>query len=226
MKKILIIEDEREIGNTIRDILVDAGYEVEIARDGLEGFHLYQNNQVDLVILDLMIPKLKGETFIEMIRNDNKIMPIICITAYGTEEKEVEILNLGADDYVAKPFSMPVLIAKVERLINKVEMFKSIDFKDMGDVAVVDQYLDSINKRYIYDGARIDLTIKEFLILRKLIENDGNVVTREEIAKAIWDESKVHSIRNVDNHIRNLRKKIPGVNIQTHSKVGYRFVIV
>ncbi len=226
MKKILIIEDEREIGNTIRDVLIDAGYDVEIARDGLEGFHLYQNNQPDLVLLDLMIPKLNGETFIEMIRNDNKLLPIICMSAYATEEKAVEVLQLGADDYVAKPFSMPILIAKVESLINKVETFKNTDLRKLGNFTLVEQYLDPINKRYVYNDERIDLTIKEFLILHKLIENEGNVVTREEIAKVIWDERKVHSIRNVDNHIRNLRRKIPGVNIQTHSKVGYRFVAV
>lgn len=222
MKKILLVEDEREIMNVLKEVLQAQDYSLRLAYDGLEAFHIYQNEKIDLIITDLMMPNLNGSTFIEMIRKDNPLIPIIAITAFSSEDRAIEILKLGADDFLEKPFSIPILIQKVERLLKKDEYFVN-DSESESDL--VTKHLDSSTRSYLLNGTRYELTSKEFDILKKLIENEGAVVSREDIVKVIWDDEKVHSLRNVDNHIRNIRKKIPGIRIQTHSKMGYRFVL-
>ncbi|MGL5435157.1 MAG: response regulator transcription factor [Lachnospiraceae bacterium] len=219
MKHILVIEDDKDIEELLQFFLEDNGYLVTIARDGLEGVTAFNEGDFDLLLLDIMLPKIDGYTVCEIIRRKSDI-PIIMVTALDGEDNQIKGLDLLADDYITKPFSMPVLLRKITAVLrrslqgsqnseNKVLVYREIR-------------LDSDNFQVSVSNEVIPLTKREFEILLVLLENQSRVITRENFLEQLWQYEFYGNDRVVDNHIKNLRKKL-GVNyIETVKGVGYR----
>jgi len=214
-----VIEDDKDIEELLQFFLEDNGYRVTIARDGLEGISTFQEGAFDLILLDIMMPKIDGYTVCEMIRKKSDI-PIIMVTALDSEDNQIKGFDLLADDYITKPFSMPVLLRKISAVLrrsvqssqnseNKVLTFREIR-------------LDSDNFQVSVSDEVIPLTKREFEILQILLENQGRVITREVFLEQLWQYEFYGNDRVVDNHIKNLRKKLGVDYIETVKGVGYR----
>lgn len=217
MKKILIIEDEKDIQNIIKAFLENAGYKVETADDGVEGINILQNHNFDLILLDIMIPKIDGYTVCEMIRKDNNI-PIIILTALTDEESQLKGFDKLADDYITKPFSMPIVLKHIEailrRIDNHTENNKVLKYKNIT--------LDTENYEVFIDTERIPLTYREYEILKLFLKNQGKVFTRDNILNSIWSYDYYGDDKIVNTHIKNIRKKLGYDYIETIRGVGYR----
>ena len=217
MKKILIIEDEKDIQNIIKAFLENAGYKVETADDGVEGINILQNHNFDLILLDIMIPKIDGYTVCEMIRKDNNI-PIIILTALTDEESQLKGFDKLADDYITKPFSMPIVLKHIEailrRIDNHTENNKVLKYKNIT--------LDTENYEVFVDNKKIPLTYREYEILKLFLENQGKVFTRDNILNSIWSYDYYGDDKIVNTHIKNIRKKLGYDYIETIRGVGYR----
>ncbi|MFD0711789.1 response regulator transcription factor [Paenibacillus sp. GCM10027626] len=217
MKKILVIEDDFDIQELIKEFLSANNYRVDVADDGLVGIRLFQDFEYDLVILDVMLPKLNGYQACKMIRNLSPSVPIIMLTALADENDEIKGFDLGIDDYITKPFSYNILIKRVEASLRRVNVNKSdvLRFKEIA--------LDKNGYTVLVCNEKIDLTTKEFEILRFLLENNGRVVTREALLDQAWGLEYLGDDRIVDTHIKNLRKKIGVPYIKTVKGIGYKF---
>ena len=181
MKKILVIEDEKDIQNIIKAFLENADYKVETADDGLEGINLIQKNSYDLVLLDIMMPQIDGFVVCEMIRKNNNV-PIIILTALTDEESQLKGFDKLADDYITKPFSMPVVLKHIEAIFrrtdNNNETSNILKYKNM--------ILNIENYEVYVDNQKVTLTYREFEILKLFLENQGKVFTRDNILNSIW----------------------------------------
>ncbi|MDR1285614.1 MAG: heavy metal response regulator transcription factor [Campylobacteraceae bacterium] len=201
--KLLVVEDEIKLGNYLKQGLMEAGFVVDVATDGLNGQHLALTEKYDLIILDIMLPFIDGLELIQIIRKENLATPILLLSALDKTRDKVKGLDTGADDYIAKPFDFAELLARVRSLLRR----KSKDIKptkiQIGDLSV------DLIKRVVNRGEKkIDLTNKEFLLLEFLLSYKGEVVTRSLIASNIWDIN-FDSDRNViDTMIKRLRNKI------------------
>lgn len=215
--KILVVEDDKDIQELICEFLKIQDYTVTAADDGMEAMTLFHNNAYDLVILDVMLPKLNGHQVCQMIRNKSQV-PILMLTALGEEENHVKGFELGVDDYVTKPFSFTVLIKRVEAILRRVyktEPAKIQTFKEV--TANYERYQATVNQE------PIELTTKEFEILYLLMENRGKVLTREVLLDKAWGYDYFGNERVVDAHIKNLRKKLNVSYVKTIKCVGYKF---
>ena len=206
MKKILIIEDEEIIRMALVDDFEHEGYEVDYATNGNEGFEKGTDSTVDLIILDIMLPGMNGFEVCKKLRMDGVETPIIMLTAKGQEIDRVVGLELGADDYVTKPFSPRELQARVRAIFRRTE-------KIIGDVAkniVEFKHLkvDFLQFECYKNGELISLTKHEFDLLKYLIKNKGRVIKRDELLDEVWGDDVVVSSRTIDTHMANLRKKI------------------
>ncbi|MEH7355152.1 response regulator transcription factor [Neobacillus drentensis] len=217
-QRILVIEDDLDIQELIREFLVSQDYEVDTAQDGLEGIGMFQNGHYDLAILDVMLPNMDGYSICKIIRNKS-LVPIIMLTALGEEKDQVKGFELGVDDYITKPFSFNVFIKRVEALLRRshspLSLSRVIRVKEM--VVDLDGYKVSVN------GEEVELTTKEFEILAVLLENNGKVLTRESLLDKAWGYDFYGDTRVVDTHIKNLRKKLGVPYIKTLKGVGYKF---
>ena len=224
MSLVLVIEDEPAILRGLADNLRFESYEVVTAADGESGFELLRNRNPDVVILDLMLPKMSGYDVCRKARAAGIHTPILMLTARGEETDRVAGLDLGADDYVTKPFSLPELLARVRALLRRSPSFMpptdSLRFDDV-DIDF-DQY---VARRA---GAVLEMTRKEFQVLRYLAARAGKVVTREELLENVWGLEKYPTTRTVDNHLLSLRTKLerdpahPRRLLTVHG-VGYRW---
>ena len=226
MPKILIIEDDPLIVSPIKRALANIGFEVLAAYDGEKGLALALEQQPDLVILDIMLPVMDGWAVCKGLRARSSV-PILMLTALGEEVDRILGLELGADDYLTKPFSTRELIARVKALLRRVEL-------DMGRltntqrIKVRNLEIDLDKRQTTKHGAQLDLRYKEFELLSLLMANAGEVVTRAEIFDKVWGTDWLGDMRTLDVHIRWLREKIeedasnPDY-IQTVRGVGYRF---
>lgn len=213
MEKILIVEDEEPISELIKLNLNIAGFETQQAMDGEEGLNLIKNNKYDLVILDIMLPKISGYDLIEYIIR--KSTPVIVLTAKDTIKDKVEGLNMGADDYMTKPFEGMELIARVKSVLRRNGKIGNII--TCGDIQIFD------DRRKVYkNGVEIDMTPKEFELLRVLIENKGKVLSREKLLQIVWEYDFEGNTRTIDMHIQRLRTKLGTDKITTVYKIGYR----
>jgi len=213
MEKILIIEDEEPISELIKINLSMIGYEVEQAMDGEEGLNCVKNNHYDLVILDIMLPKIDGYQLLPKILEKN--IPVILLTAKDSLKDRVTGLNMGAEDYITKPFEGIELIARVKVVLRRG--IKEDKMKGFEDVQV------SYDKRKVYKaGMDIELTPKEFELLRVLIENKGIALSREKLLQMVWEYDYEGNTRTVDMHVQRLRNKLDTDKIQTVYKLGYR----
>ena len=217
MKKILVIEDEKNIQNKIKEFLESAKYEVNTADDGLEGINLIQNNNYDLVLLDIMMPKIDGFVVCEMIRKNNNV-PIIILTALTDEESQLKGFDKLADDYITKPFSMPVVLKHIEAIFrrtdNNNETSNILKYKNM--------ILNIENYEVYVDNQKVTLTYREFEILKLFLENQGKVFTRDNILNSIWGYDYFGDDKIVNTHIKNIRKKLGYDYIETVRGVGYK----
>lgn len=217
MKKILVIEDEKDIQNIIKAFLENAGYKVETADDGLEGINLIQKNSYDLVLLDIMMPKIDGFVVCEMIRKNSNI-PIIILTALTDEESQLKGFDKLADDYITKPFSMPIVLKHIEAIFrrtdNNNETSNILKYKNM--------ILNTENYEVYVDNQKVSLTYREFEILKIFLENQGKVFSRDNILNSIWNYDYFGDDKIVNTHIKNIRKKLGYDYIETVRGVGYK----
>lgn len=219
MKTILVIEDEKKLNEIICDYLNEAGYKTLSALDGEEALEIFEYEDVDGVILDIMIPKIDGWSVCRKIRQQSGI-PIVMLTARGEEDDKLMGFELGADEYVTKPFSPKVLVARVSRLISRIKD-TTISLGNLTWQGVV----VSLDAHQVHvDDELIEMTPKEFDLLKYLIENKGIVLSREVILNKVWGYDFYGELRVVDSHIKKIRKKIGRYSdgIKTVVKVGYR----
>ena len=217
MKKILVVEDEKDIQNIIKAFLENAEYEVETADDGLDAINLIQKNNYDLILLDIMLPKIDGFTVCEMIRKNSNI-PIIILTALTDEESQLKGFDKLADDYITKPFSMPVLLKHIEAIFrrtnNSNENTSILKYKNIT--------LNTENYEVYVDNQKVTLTFREYEILKLFLENQGKVFTRDNILNSIWNYDYFGDDKIVNTHIKNIRKKLGYEYIETVRGVGYK----
>ena len=217
--KILVIEDDRDIEELLQFFLEDNGYQVAIARDGLEGITMFREGGLSLILLDIMLPNIDGYAVYELVRKESDI-PIIMVTALSDEEDQMKGLDLLADDYITKPFSMPVLLRKIGAVLRRSQRNQKGEANRM--LLYQQLRLDLDNYQVFVAGKETSLTKREFEILKMLLENQGKVMTREILLEQLWQYEFYGNDRVVDNHIKNLRRKLGGSYIETVKGVGYR----
>ena len=203
---ILIIEDEQGISKIIKSYLEKEGYNVFQAFDGKEGLDFFENEQIDLILLDLMIPKISGEDLIKEIRNKSNV-PVIMVTAKVSEENIINGLKLGADDYVTKPFSPKELMQRIKTVLRRIEKY-SIPRADIIKTTDGRLEMDLEYNRFFKDGEEIFLTKNEFQIIKTLFSNPNKIFTREEIIEITFGFDYDAYDRAIDTHIKNIRQKI------------------
>ncbi|OGV78191.1 MAG: DNA-binding response regulator [Methylotenera sp. RIFCSPLOWO2_02_FULL_45_14] len=217
--KILIVEDEQKTGDYLKQGLSEAGFVVDLVRDGLDGVHQALTNDYELVVLDVMLPKLDGWQVLQRIRQGGKHMPVLFLTARDQIEDRVKGLELGADDYLVKPFAFSEMLARVRTLLRRGKA------KEPELLQVADLELDILRRRVTRAGKRIDLTAKEFTLLELLIRRQGEVLPRSLIASQVWDMNFDSDTNVIEVAMRRLRAKIdddfePKL-IQTIRGMGY-----
>ncbi|ANU55646.1 response regulator transcription factor [Acutalibacter muris] len=215
-KRILVIEDEASIQNILRIFLEDAGYQVTLADDGMDGIAAFHKDSFDLVLLDIMMPRLDGYSVCEMIRNESST-PVILLTALDDEDNQMKGFNLLADDYITKPFSMPLVLKRMEAVLRRARSGEKSSV-----LAYQNVQLDTENYKVFVEGKEVTLTAREFDILRLLMENQGRVFTREQLLDIIWNYDYLGDDKIINTHIKNIRKKLGVDCIETIRGVGYR----
>jgi DNA-binding response OmpR family regulator len=225
MSRILVIEDDVAILRGLKDNLMAESYEVHTAEDGAEGYRLAREQDPDLIILDLMLPTLSGYEICRKLRDEGDSVLILMLTARGEEADRILGLDMGADDYVTKPFSVRELKARVRALLRRSEAQGAApDTLSFGDVVV-----DFPQYEARRGGNPVEMTPKEFGVLRYLATRAGEVVSRYELLEKVWGYGKFPSTRTVDNHLAALRAKLENDPaepryLQTVHRVGYKFV--
>lgn len=218
MQNILIVEDDTDIQELLREFLKEAGYEVTSASDGIEAMDLFAKNKFDLILLDIMLPKIDGFGVCELIRKQSQV-PIIMLTALGGEEEQIRGLDLQVDDYITKPFSVPILIRKIAAVLRRSGQTQEEGHKT---IAYQNLLLDLDNYTATVDGTAYELTQREFEVLRELLTHQGRIMTRQNLLDKLWRYDFYGDERVVDTHIKNLRKKLGIEFIQTVRGVGYK----
>lgn len=201
--KILVVEDEARTGDYLRQGLTEAGFIVDLARDGMDGLHLALSESYDLAVLDVTLPGMNGWQILKLIRSAGKDLPVLFLTARDAVEERVKGLELGADDYLVKPFAFAELLARIRSLLRRGS--KS---KDPDTLIIADLELDLMRRRVTRGGERIDLTAKEFLLLELLMRRQGEILPRSLIASQVWDMNFDSDTNVIEVAVRRLRAKI------------------
>lgn len=218
--RILIVEDEPKTGIYLKLGLTQAGFSVHVASDGWDGLDHALNEDYDLVVLDVMLPGIDGWEVIRRLRLEKKTLPVLFLTARDDIDDRVKGLELGADDYLVKPFAFPELLARIRTRIRRTQATQSLD-----KLSVADLEIDLLRRRVTRSGQRIDLTTKEFALLELLVRRTGEVLPRTLIASQVWDMNFGSDTNAVDVAVRRLRSKVddhfePKL-IQTVRGIGY-----
>ena len=216
MLRILIAEDDPDIQELLQTYLSEEGYDTILAMDGEQALERFHGGQIDLVLLDLMMPGLDGYGVCRAIRAESDV-PVIMLTALDSEAHQLRGFDLRIDDYVTKPFSMPVLLRKVEAVLRR-----TIGRSGGRQIAYRDLVLDLDGYTVWADGNRLELTCREFELLKALLQNQGRVLSRQTLLNRVWSYDFYGDERIVDTHVKNLRKKLGGDYIETIRGVGYR----
>ncbi|MFH1814383.1 MAG: heavy metal response regulator transcription factor [Pseudomonadota bacterium] len=201
--KILVAEDEPKTGDYLRQGLMEAGFVVDLARNGLDGLHLALTDAYDLAILDVMLPGIDGWQVLQGMRRAGKDMPVLFLSARDAVDDRVKGLELGADDYLVKPFAFSELLARVRTLLRRGGMPK-----ESGQLRAADLELDLLRRRVIRAGTKIDLTAKEFALLELLLRRQGEVLPRSLIASQVWDMNFDSDTNVIEVAVRRLRAKV------------------
>ncbi len=224
MPRVLIIEDDSSMAVALQDGFSYEGFDVDLAKNGSQGLRLATERNPDVVVLDVMLPKLSGIDVCKRIRQNNNRVPIIMLTARGQESDKVAGLKSGADDYVTKPFSFLELFARVEAVLRRARGAAELpETYEFGNVSI-----DFRRTQAFKEGKHLALSPREFKLLRFMIDHRGEVLARERLLDAVWGYDNVPFTRTVDMHIAKLRKKIedsphdPSFIVTVH-RVGYRF---
>ncbi|QWG31241.1 response regulator transcription factor (plasmid) [Bacillus mycoides] len=213
---ILVVEDDQEIQELIKQFLMTQQYKVIVASDGLEGMKQFNKQSFDLILLDVMMPNLNGFEVAKMIRSQSNI-PIIMLTALEEEQDQMKGFDLGIDDYITKPFSFHVLMRRVEAVLRRSNNQSTDNHFVFRELHVDgDAYKVYVNK------VEVPLTTKEFEILQLLLQNEKKVLTRENIVEKIWGYEYAGDTRMIDTHMKNIRKKLDIPFIKTVKGIGYK----
>lgn len=217
--KILVVDDEARMRKLVRDFLVKKGFEVMEAADGEEAVDtFYEHKDISLLILDVMMPKMDGWQVVREIRQYSKV-PIIMLTAKSEEQDELQGFELGVDEYISKPFSPKILVARVEAILRRANVLED-EVKEVAGI-VIDQAAHEVK----IDGKVIDLSFKEFELLSYFVSNQGIALSRERILNNVWNYDYFGDARTIDTHVKKLRSKLgeKGACIKTIWGMGYKF---
>lgn len=217
-KTILVIEDEKPIQSVLKAFLVDAGYTVLLAGDGVEGLEKFHQHRPDLVLLDILLPGIDGFAVCKTLRQESRV-PIIMLTALDDDASQIKGFDAMADDYITKPFSMPLVLRRIEAVLRRSEQGMQsepavIHYKDI--TMDTDSFTVHIGQELV------PLTTREFEILKFLLENQGRVFTRDHLLNSIWEYDFFGDEKIVNTHIKNIRKKLGAEYIETIRGVGYK----
>lgn len=223
--RILVIEDDKRLAEVLFRGLQEAGMNIKIANDGESGFTMFQSYSFDLIITDLVLPKLNGFELCKRIRKDNPIIPIIMLTALGTTDEKVEGFDAGADDYLVKPFDFRELHARIKTLLKRAgSEYNSIPNKAFSYATLT---INLKEKKAFREGQELNLTPKEYGLLKYMVVNAERILTREEIAKEVWDLNFDTGTNFIDVYINYLRKKVdkPFRSKLIHTRPGIGFIL-
>ena len=220
--KILVVDDESRMRKLVKDFLVKRDFEVVEASDGEEAIEMfYSNKDIALIILDVMMPKMNGYQVLKEIRMSSKI-PVIMLTAKSTEYDELQGFDKGADEYITKPFSPKILVARVEALLRRSNILEADDKLEIGGIQI-----DKSAHTVTIDGEPIELSFKEFELLQYFMENKSIALSREKILNNVWNYDYFGDARTIDTHVKKLRAKMKdkGDYINTIWGMGYKFEV-
>ena len=220
--KILVVDDESRMRKLVKDFLVRQGYTVLEAADGMEAMdYFYEDKDIALIILDVMMPKMDGWQVCREIRMHSKV-PIIMLTARSEERDELQGFDLGVDEYISKPFSPKILVARVEAILRRTQGSGNTDEISAGGIVV-----DKVAHTVMSDGSPVDLSFKEFELLTYFIENQGIALSREKILNNVWNYDYFGDARTIDTHVKKLTSKLgdKGEYIKTIWGMGYKFEV-
>ncbi len=219
---ILVVDDEQRMRKLIKDFLVAKGYSILEAEDGEKGLEVYEENKnkISLILLDVMMPKLDGWSVLRQIRQESKV-PIIMLTARGEEQDELFGFELGVDEYISKPFSPKILVARVEAILKRTNQDEK-EIKDYGGIEI-----DKEGRTVKVDGKPIELSLREYELLTYLVDNENIALSRDKILNNVWNYDYYGDSRTIDSHIKKIRHKLgkKGKYIQTMRGVGYKFEV-
>ena len=219
---ILIVDDEARMRKLIKDFLTAKGYDTLEAEDGEKALEVFEANQnkISLILLDVMMPKLDGWSVLRQIRQTSKV-PIIMLTARGEEQDELFGFELGVDEYISKPFSPKILVARVEAILKRT----APDVKDVKDYGGIE--IDKEGRTVKVDGKPIELSLREYELLTYLVENKDIALSRDKILNNVWNYDYYGDSRTIDSHIKKIRHKLgkKGKYIKTMRGVGYKFEV-
>ena len=219
---VLVVDDEQRMRKLIKDFLMQKGYEILEAADGEEALQVFEENQnkIKLILLDVMMPKLDGWSFLRQIRQNSKI-PIIMLTARGEEQDELFGFELGVDEYISKPFSPKILVARVEAILKRTSPTQK-EAKDYGGIVI-----DSEGRTVTVDGKELELSLREYELLKYLVDNENIALSRDKILNNVWNYDYYGDSRTIDSHIKKIRHKLgkKGKYIQTIRGIGYKFEV-
>lgn len=219
---ILVVDDEARMRKLIKDFLAAKGYSIIEAEDGEKALQIFEENQpkIDLILLDVMMPKLDGWSVLRQIRQTSKV-PIIMLTARGEEQDELFGFELGVDEYISKPFSPKILVARVEAILKRTKG-DTKEIKDYGGIQI-----DKEGRTVSVDGKLIELSLREYELLAYLVENENIALSRDKILNNVWNYDYYGDSRTIDSHVKKIRHKLgkKGKYIKTIRGIGYKFEV-
>ena len=219
---ILVVDDESRIRKLLKDFLIKESYSILEAADGEEALKVYEenSNKIKLILLDVMMPKLDGWSVLRQIRQSSKV-PVIMLTARSEEQDELFGFELGVDEYISKPFSPKILVARIKAILNRTQA-KESQTKDYGGIVI-----DTEGRTVTVDGKPIELSLREYELLKYLLDNENVALSRDKILNNVWNYDYYGDSRTIDSHIKKIRHKLGkrGKYIKTMRGVGYKFEV-
>ena len=220
---VLVVDDESRMRKLIKDFLIQKNFNILEAEDGERALKVYEENKekISLILLDVMMPKLDGWSVLRNIRQENKKLPIIMLTARAEEQDELFGFELGVDEYITKPFSPKILVARVEALLKR-SMPEVRELKSYDGIVI-----DNEGRTVSVDGKQVELSFREYELLKYLLDNENIALSRDKILNTVWNYDYYGDSRTIDSHIKKIRHKLgkKGKHIQTIRGIGYKFEI-
>lgn len=220
---VLVVDDESRMRKLVKDFLAKKEFNIIEAEDGEKALKIYkeQKNKIDLILLDVMMPKLDGWSVLRQIRQENKKLPIIMLTARAEEQDELFGFELGVDEYISKPFSPKILVARVEALLKRT-IPEEKEVKSYDGIVI-----DNEGRTVTVDGKNVELSFREYELLKYLLDNENIALSRDKILNTVWNYDYYGDSRTIDSHIKKIRHKLgkKGKHIQTIRGIGYKFEI-